>query len=112
VERASEGGGTLAVIKTLDPNVSHPLRQRDVVPKIGTFHGRGFNVRMFQAIVWKYELRTRQQYCWQAKEGVLTRYSNDVVSFIQRPTQADVEAALKDYRRYLQGRRQRRGTKK
>ena len=94
VEKAAGEGGPLAVIKNLDPNVTHPLRQKDIVPKVGTLHDKPFSEFVFQAIVWKYELKAKAQYCWQAKEGVLTKYSNDVVSFIGRLTKADLDAAL------------------
>lgn len=93
--------GPLAVYKTADPNVTHPLRQKELVAEVGTLHGSPLNGHVFQAIVWKHELKTKSQYCWQAKQGVLTTYSRDVVAFVKRLTKADVEAALKDYREYL-----------
>jgi hypothetical protein len=90
-------GGPLVVERTLDPNVSHPLRQKEVLQRITSLHGHPFTAHTFQAIVWKYGLKDIRQYCWKATEGVLTKYSNDVVPFIQRLTEADVTAALTDY---------------
>ena len=90
--------GPLAVVKTVDPNISHPLRQTEVLERIPTVDGRSLTPYVFQAVAWKYELKSKPQYCWRATEGVLTRYSNDVVSFIKRLTPADIEAALADYR--------------
>jgi hypothetical protein len=112
VGAAESVDGPLAVYKTVDPNITHPLRQKEIVAEIGTLHGSTFSGHVFQAIVWKHELKAKGQYCRQAKEGVLTRYSRDVVAFVKRLTQADVEAALKDYRAHLQGRARAKKTNK
>jgi hypothetical protein len=98
VVKPGDAPGPLVVEKAVDPNVSHPLRQKDVVAKIGTLHGHAFTTYTFQVLAWKYGFRENRSYCWRATEGVLTRYSNDVVPFIQRLTAADVQAALTDYR--------------
>ena len=114
VKKAQGTTGPLAVIKTQDPNITHPLRRIDIAGKknapgiIKTLHGRPFTSHVFQAIVWKYDLKSNRQYCWQAKEGVLTKYSNDMVTFIKKLSSADVDAALKDYRKHLKSRRKRR----
>ena len=105
VERADSATGPLAIVKRQDPNVTHPLRQKDVVQEIGSLHGKTFTSHMFQAIAWKYRLKDNHQYCWRAQEGVLTKYSNHVVMFIKRLSKADVDVALTEYREYLRGRR-------
>ncbi len=104
VTKASDSPGPLAVVKMVDPNVSHPLRQTEIVQKIPTIHGKAFTAHIFQAIAWKYQLKTKPEYCWQAKEGVLTRYSNDVVTWIRALPVAQVDAALTDYRAFLKQR--------
>ena len=73
----------------------------DVIQKIGTLHGNQLTPHIVQAIAWKHELKENSQYCWKAKEGVLTRYSNDTVAYIKSLTKADVDAALTDYRAFL-----------
>lgn len=112
VRKASGEAGPLAVVRTQDPNITHPLRQKEVVEKIATLHGRAFSGHVFQAIAWKHSLKDNPQYCWRAKEGVLTRYSNDTVVFIQRLTPADVDASLTDYRNYLRSRSARKTANK
>lgn len=97
VTKPAGEGGPLVVERTLDPNISHPLRQKEVLLRITTLHGVPFTAHTFQAIVWKYGLKDERRYCWRATEGVLTKYSNDVVPFIQRLTEADVKAAITDY---------------
>lgn len=97
VKKGAEADGPLAVVKIQDPNVTHPLRQTEIVAKIKTLHGKPFTSHTFQALAWKYELKTKSQYCWIAREGVLTRYSNDAVAFIKSLSATDVATALVDY---------------
>jgi hypothetical protein len=101
VEKAGTGDGPLTVVKTMDPNVTHPLRQKEVVDRIGTLAGRTFTSHTFQAIVYEHRLKQDTRYCWQAKEGVLTRYSNDVVALITHLADADVQRAIDGYHRHL-----------
>ena len=97
VERDENVGDLLAITRTQDPNKSHPLRQTEVLEEIDALHGKPFTSHTFQAIVWKYNIREKRQYCWRASEGVLTKYSNDVLAFIRNLTAADLRAALTDY---------------
>lgn len=103
-----EPTGPLAVIRSVDPNVSHPLRQKDVVEKIGTLHGKTFTQYTFQAVVWKYGIKEKPHLCWRATEGFLTRYSSEVPAWIRSLSKADLEAALTDYRTYQRGRSRRK----
>ena len=63
------------------------------------------NSRVFQALVWKHNLKENPQYCWRAVEGVLTKYSNEVVTLVKRLSKADIEAATSDYSKHLATRR-------
>ena len=108
IGQTPDGEGPLIVTRTQDPNVTHPLRKKDVVQTIGTLHGAPFTTYVFQALAWKHDLKNQRQYCWQASEGILTRYSHDVVSFFKRLSKADVQAATTDYRRYMRARSARR----
>lgn len=99
--------GPLAIIRTQDPNITHPLKQRGVVDKIDTLYGKKFTTHTFQAIAWKHGLKDNSQYCWKASDGNLVKYSNDVLAFINRLTQADVDAAMTDYKTHLRTRSRR-----
>ena len=101
VKKASAASGPLAVVRTQDPNVTHPLRQKDLLEQIGVLHAKPFSGHVFQAIAWKHDLKSNPRYCWRAKEGVLTRWSNDVVAWVKRLKAGEVDAALTDYREYL-----------
>jgi len=103
VQKAGEG--PLAVVKTIDPNVTHPLRRKDVIEKIGPLHDIRFTSHVFEAIAWKYELKSNSIYCWKATEGTLTRYSRDIISWIKQLNEADIVTAIKDYRIYQQNRK-------
>ncbi len=102
-----EAGGTnpLAMERRVDPNVSHPLRTTDVIDEVGTLHGTRFTSHTFQAVVWKHGLKDKSRYCWRADQGILVKYSRDVVAFIRRLTKADLEACITDYRAHLHQRR-------
>jgi hypothetical protein len=89
--------GPLAIVKTLDPNVTHPLRQRGVLQEITTLHGRSFTSYTFQAVVWERNLKDKPHFCWVAREGVLTKYSRDVLTLIRAMTAAEVDDALAHY---------------
>lgn len=98
VDGRGDAEGPLMVVSRQDPNITHPLRQKEIVEAIKTLHGRLFTSYVFQAIAWKHGLKENPKYCWKAREGVLTRYSRDVLAFIRRLSAADVGAALTDYR--------------
>ena len=55
--------GLLAISRIQDPNKSHPLRQTEVVEQIETLHDKPFTSYTFQAIVWKYKIKEKRQYC-------------------------------------------------
>lgn len=106
VSRSADEEGPLAIIKTQDPNVTHPLRQKEVVDRIGALHGRKFTSYTFQAIASRYDLKQDSRYCWIATEGVLTRYSHDAVAFIKTLSVADVDTAVALYKSELAARRE------
>jgi hypothetical protein len=101
VRKAGEEPGPLAVVRTIDPNVTHPLRRKEVVEKIGTLNGINFTSYVFDAIAWKYNLKSDPVFCWKAKEGTLTRYSNDIVPRIKQLKESEVSTSINDYRAYL-----------
>lgn len=101
-ETAASPSGPLVVSRTMDPNVTHPLRTTDVMAAVGgTLHGREFKSGAFQAIAWKHGLKENQQYCWKATGGALVRYSHDTVAFVKRLTQGDIDLAIREYRLHM-----------
>jgi hypothetical protein len=100
-----EDVGPLVVTKIRDPNVSYPLRQKDVIGRIQQLHGKKFTTHTFQAVCYKYKFKENPTYCWRAMEGVLVKYSNDLVQRIKSLTDKDLEDALSSYKAYIRRRR-------
>lgn len=92
--------GPLVIVKAVDPNISHPLRQKEVLEKIGTLHGKKFSSHVFQALSWRNGWKDDPRLCWRAKEGVLTKYSNDLLPLLNQVSAAELETALKAYREH------------
>lgn len=101
VDKSSKEDEPLVVVRNQDPNKSHPLRRMDVLNKIPTLHRKHFTSHTFQAIVWKFNVKSQSRYFWGSSEGAVKKYSNDVLTFVQNLTPNDVEAARKDYREHL-----------
>ena len=94
------------LIRNQDPNKSHPLRQKEIMEKIGSIGGRRFTSYDFQAIVWKHGIKNNSQYCWKATLGELTRYSRDVVTLIKRCSAADIQVARNEYGSFIRSKRE------
>jgi hypothetical protein len=69
----------MIIDRRLDPNKSHPLRQKEVVQRIAAKRP-GFNSYDFQALIWKLKLRENEQYCWIDQINRTSRWSNEIVS--------------------------------
>lgn len=104
VSKPSEGSGPLMVVKSVDPNVSHPLRQMDIVKEIPTLRGIKFTTHVFTALAWKFDLKSKPQYCWKSVEGLLTKYSPDATKWFQNLSEDDIKSALAGYREHLRAR--------
>lgn len=91
--------------RPVDPNQSHPLRQKDIVGEIHKILGQRFSSYTFQAIIWKYQIKQQRQYSWIAEEGILNKYSRDLIVFIRNLTKSDIEMSLKEYGDYRRARR-------
>lgn len=102
VQKVQETSGPLVIERMRDPNTSHPLRQKEVVSAIEELHGQRFTSHTFQALMWQYKLKDDPRYCWQAAEGILTKYSRDVIAWIKRLSEQDVQTAVSNYKQYHQ----------
>lgn len=105
VDKSDANTGPLAIVRTQDPNVTHPLRQKDILENIKYLHGVKFSQPVFQAIAWKYGLKEDPQYCWIAREKVLISYSRDILTFIKRLNKQEIDSAKYDYTTFLKRRR-------
>lgn len=98
VTSPSSDASAVVVERRVDPNVTHPLRLKDVVQAVGPVATRFTPVFVIQAVVWKYAIRQNIRYCWRSTEGLLTKYSRDFVEFVKSLPPNDVEAAVDSYR--------------
>ena len=103
----SSSSGVLLVSRKVDPNKSHPHPRRVVLEKVGAkVKGVSFTSHTFQAVVWKYSLKGKDQYCWHNKNANTFQYSNDLITWIKNLTSEEIQTALSDYRQHLRERRQ------
>lgn len=104
--QGDSGSGLLLVSKKVDPNNSHPHTRKAVLEKVGTnIKGVSFTSHTFQAVVWKYGLKEKEQYCWHNKNTNTFQYSNDLVVWLKKLTAEELHTALDDYRDHLRQRR-------
>jgi|LSQX01.1.fsa_nt_gb hypothetical protein len=108
VGKADANEGPLAIVRTQDPNVTHPLRQKEIIESIDQLQGIPFNSYVFQAILWRYDIKKNPQYCWIASEGVLTRYSRDIIPFLKRLSKEEIYSAIDDYKEYMKRKRRKK----
>ena len=98
VKGEQDNATPLIIERSIDPNISHPLRQKEVIEKIGPeLAGIKFTPYIFQAIVWKYDIKNKTHLYWRSSKGELTRYSAEVPAFLKRFSKNDIEIALRDY---------------
>lgn len=108
VEKSDIDEGPLAIVRTQDPNVTHPLRRKDLVGIIECLHDIPFTTYVFDAIAWKYDLKKDPRYCWIAHEGILIRYSRDIVAFLKRLSMQEVNLSIKDYKELMKEKRKKK----
>jgi hypothetical protein len=101
VKKMESESEPLVIEKRSDPNVTHPLRQKDVLAEIKTRLGRQFTSFDFQTVAWKYNLKKNPRYCWCASEGVLTKYSHETVTLIETLSESELSEARSEYRNHL-----------
>ena len=109
VKSIPDDSDPLIIEKRVDPNISHPMRQREVLEAIGNeLAGMKFSPYTFQAIVWKYDIKNKPHLCWRSDTGELTRYSAEIPAFLKRLTRESIQTTLNDYKEHQRRRRQRR----
>lgn len=106
VQPTGDESTPIYIEKRIDPNISHPENQTSIMQKVGSeINGVRFGTYQFQAIVWKYNIRDKPHLCWHTGNGAMTRYSPEVITFIKKLSQADMETATRDYRTDLRHRK-------
>ena len=96
--------------RPVDPNISHPLRQKNILSIIGgSLTGVRFTSHTFQAIIWHLDIKSKPHLCWRSDNGELTKYSHDVVAQIKQLSRIQIEEAVAAYRQHQERVRKYRG---
>ena len=89
----------LVIERRMDPNVSHPLRRKDILEVIGNeLSGIKFTSYTFEAIAWRLDWKMTPNLCWRSDVGGLIRYSAETPSLIKRMSKNQIEEAIYDYK--------------
>ena len=81
---------SVIVQRRVDPNVSHPYRQKELLPKLK----KGITPHTFQAIAFTYDLKDKPEYCWRDKTTGLVKWSPMTIKFVDDLTNAEVTDCL------------------
>lgn len=111
VDNERSGGDALMVHRRFDPNDPNWVREKDILAEITDLHGIPFNQHTCRALIWKLDIKSKPHYCWIAQEGVLTKYSREVIALFRRLSKADVEQAIQEYKEFMKSRRKPRSRK-
>jgi len=107
--KGSSNGDPLVIERRVDPNISHPLRRKDICDEIGDeLSGVRFTTYTFEAIAWRLGWKETGHLCWRSNIGGLTRYSNEVPALLKRLSKAQIEDALTEFGRYRRNERRRK----
>ncbi|MDT0341906.1 DUF3644 domain-containing protein [Streptomyces litchfieldiae] len=84
---------SVVVSRKVDPNVSHPYRQKDVLPKLK----RSTTSYEWQAVTFVHEMREEPRYCWRDKDANLVKWSPEAIQYFNRLTEAQIGKAKEEY---------------
>jgi hypothetical protein len=86
--------GPLIIERRFDPNDPNWIRQKDIIEDLKK-QGIKINQFVFQSLIWKYKIKEKRNMCWIADEGVLTKYSKDIIAFIKNLSKKDIEPTFR-----------------
>lgn len=94
-----------AIVKRVDPNISHPLTTAQVLAKVGAaVAGRPFTTNTFYAIADQRRLRSNDNLHYRPRAGS-PQWSEDVVVLLKSMSTAEIDAALEARRKDLAAKR-------
>lgn len=103
----SASSDVLLVSRKVDPNKSHPWPQKIILEKVGgEVSGERFTSYTLQALLWKYEIKSSDQYCWHNRNTDTFQYSPELAAWIRQRTAMEIREARDEYRAHLRARRQ------
>ncbi|MEU4129290.1 DUF3644 domain-containing protein [Streptomyces wuyuanensis] len=90
---SQELADAIVVDRKVDPNVSHPFRQKDVLPKLK----RKTTTHEWQAVVFAFDMRDDPKYCWRDKDTNLVKWSPEAIRFFGTLKEEQIAAAKAKY---------------
>ncbi|HRT70114.1 MAG TPA: DUF3644 domain-containing protein, partial [Syntrophales bacterium] len=103
-----QGSGPLVIEKRFDPNDPNWVRRKEILEEIGDLHGRQFTSHTFEAVIWQNKIKENSRLCWISEEGVLTKYSREVIAIIRRLPKKQVDEAISAYKEHMRARSRRK----
>jgi hypothetical protein len=100
--------GPLVIEKRFDPNDPNWVRRKEILEEITELHGRRFTSYTFEAIIWHNKIKENPRLCWISGEGVLTKYSKEIIAFIKRLSKNQVDGSISAYKEHLRARSRRK----
>lgn len=102
VDGGSSGSSPVLVQRRVDPNRSHPLREKDILEAIGpVLQDVKFTSHTFRGLAFQEGWKDRPELCWQHEETGLTTWSNEVVAMCRRFSANQLQAARDAYSAHL-----------
>lgn len=96
---SGDSSGGIILNRKVDPNESHPLRQKDVTAKIGeNLKGIKFTSYVFEAIVWAEGIKENERFHWRDKYTKNSRYSNDIIGWLNGLSKKQIEDYVLRYK--------------
>jgi len=109
VKGSSSEDEPLIVERRVNPNITHPLRQSDILEKIGlSLKGVKFTVFTLQAIIWEFDIKNKPHLFWRPDKGGTIQYSPEVVSFIGSLSVSELGSAINGFKEFRRERRLRK----
>jgi hypothetical protein len=103
-----QGNGPLVIEKRFDPNDPNWVRRKKILEDISELHGRQFTSHTFEAVIWHNKIKENPRLCWISEEGVLTKYSREVIAIIRRFSKKQVDDAISTYNEHMRERSRRK----
>jgi hypothetical protein len=90
---AEDLADAIVVSRKVDPNTSHPYRQKDVLPKLK----RQTTSYEWQAVTYIHEMREESKYCWRDKDANLVKWSPEAIRYFNSLTEDQIKKAKEEY---------------
>ena len=109
VQAEASSGPPILVQRPVDPNLSHPYRETDIITRVSKTGGLGITIGgkpltqyPFRAIGYHLRVRENPKYCWADKTGAVIRYSPSYVELLKGLDSKYLDTAMRAYKKRAQ----------